>query len=72
MSISVKKYIAYVASEAQESKLNKAVGTANRLIAKVKADIASLKEELSKYKSIRSKLYASNLKRENAKLLEKF
>ena len=41
---------------------------ANRLIAKLKAEIAGLKQELSEYKSVRSKLRTSDLERENAEL----
>ena len=45
----------YVAAEKKESKLQKALDAANRLIARLKAEIAGLKQELSEYKSIRSK-----------------
>ena len=41
---------------------------ANRLIARLKAEIAGLKQELSEYKSVRSKLRTSDLERENAEL----
>ena len=41
---------------------------ANRLIAKLKAEIAGLKQELSNYKSVRGKLRTSDLERENAEL----
>ena len=58
----------YAALEKRESKLQKALDTANRLIAKLKAEIAGLKQELSEYKSIRSKLRTSDLERENAEL----
>ena len=58
----------YVAAEKKESKLQKALDAANRLIAKLKVEIAGLKQELSEYKSIRSKLRTSDLKRENAEL----
>ena len=44
------------------------VDAANRLIAKLKAEIAGLKQELSEYKSVRSKLRTSDLERENAEL----
>jgi len=58
----------YVASEKKESKLQKALDAANRLIAKLKAEIAGLKQELSEYKSVRSKLRTSDLERENTEL----
>ena len=58
----------YVAAEKKESKLQKTLDAANRLIAKLKAEIAVLKQELSEYKSVRSKLRTSDLERENAEL----
>ena len=58
----------YVAAEKKESKLQKTLDAANRLIAKLKAEIAGLKQELSEYKSVRSKLRTSDLERENAEL----
>ena len=48
--------------------MQKALDVANRLIARLKAEIAGLKQELSEYKSIRSKLRTSDLERENAEL----
>ena len=41
----------FVAAEKKESKLQKALDAANRLIAKLKTEIAGLKQELSEYKS---------------------
>ena len=58
----------YITIEKKESKLQKALDAANRLIAKLKTEIAGLKQELSEYKSIRSKLRTSDLERENAEL----
>ena len=58
----------YAASEKKESKLQKALDSANRLIAKLKAEIAGLKQEISAYKSVRSKLRTSDLERESAEL----
>ena len=58
----------YVTAEKKESKLQKALDAANKLIAKLKAEIDGLKQELSEYKSIRSKLRTSDLERENAEL----
>ena len=58
----------YVAAERKEAKLQKALDAANRLIAKLKTEIVGLKQELSEYKSVRSKLRTSDLERENAEL----
>ena len=58
----------YVATEKKESKLQKALDAANRPIAKLKAEIAGLKQELSECKSVRSKLRTPDLERENAEL----
>ena len=58
----------YAASEKKESKLQKAVDAANKLIAKLKAEIDSLKQEISDYKSVHSKLRAAELERENTEL----
>ncbi|MFR0732875.1 MAG: hypothetical protein ACLSHU_00490 [Oscillospiraceae bacterium] len=41
---------------------------ANKLIAKLKAEIDSLKQEISDYKSVHSKLRAAELERENTEL----
>ena len=61
----------YVTAEKKESKLKKALDTANRLIVKLKAEIAALKQELSEYKSVRGRLRTSDLERENARLSKK-
>lgn len=58
----------YVAAEKKESKLQKALDAANKMIAKLKAEIDGLKQELSVYKSVRSKLRTSDLEIENAEL----
>ena len=58
----------YVTTEKKESKLQKALDAANRLIARLKEEIAGLKQELSEYKSVRSKLRTSDLERENTEL----
>ena len=57
-----------ITAEKKESKLQKALDAANRLIARLKEEIAGLKQELSEYKSVRSKLRTSDLERENAEL----
>ena len=41
---------------------------ANKLIAKLKAEIDGLKQEISDYKSVRGKLRAAELERENTEL----
>ena len=61
----------YVTAEKRESKLQKALDAANGLIARLKAEIAGLRQELSEYKSVRSKLRTSDLERENAELRRK-
>ena len=58
----------YAASEKKESKLQKTLDAANKLISKLKVEIAGLKQELSEYKSVRGKLRTSDLERENAEL----
>ena len=52
----------------KESKLQKALDAANKLIAKLKAEIDGLKQEISDYKSVRGKLRAAELEIENAEL----
>lgn len=52
----------------KESKLQKAVDAANKLIAKLRAEIDSLKQEISDYKSVHSKLRAAELEHENTEL----
>ena len=58
----------YVTAEKKESKLQKALDAANKLIAKLKAEIAGLKQEISDYKSVRGKLRAAELEHENTEL----
>ena len=58
----------YVTAEKKESKLQKALDAANKLIAKLKAEIDSLKQEISDYKSVHRKLRAAELERENTEL----
>ena len=65
LAVAAKKY---VASEKKESKLQKALDAANKLIAKLKAEIDSLKQEISNYKSVHSKLRAAELERESTEL----
>ena len=58
----------YITAEKKESKLQKALDVANKLIAKLKAEIDGLKQEISDYKSVRDKLRAAELERENTEL----
>ena len=58
----------YVTAEKKESKLQKALDAASKLIAKLKAEIDSLKQEISDYKSVHRKLRAAELERENTEL----
>lgn len=58
----------YITQEKKESKLQKALDAANRLISELKTKIASLTKELSEYKSIRGKLYTAGLEQENGAL----
>lgn len=61
----------YIAQEKKESKLQKALDAANKLIAELKAKIASLTKELSEFKSARGKLQAAELEQENEALRSK-
>ena len=65
LAIAAKKNIT---QEKMESKLQKALDAANKLIAKLKAEIDGLKQEISDYKSVRGKLRAAELERENTEL----
>ena len=58
----------YITQEKKESKLQKALDAAYKLIAELKAKVASLTRELSEYKSIRGKLNAAGLEQENETL----
>lgn len=58
----------YITAEKKESKLQKALDAANRLIEELKAKVTSLTKELSEYKSIRGKLNAAGLEQENEAL----
>ena len=61
----------YITQEKKESKLQKALDAANKLIAELKAKVASLTRELSEYKSARGKLQAAGLEQENEALRSK-
>ena len=61
----------YITQEKKESKLQKALDAANKLIAELKAKVASLTKELSEYKSVRGKLQTAGLEKENEALRSK-
>ena len=65
LSAAAKKYIT---QEKKESKLQKMLDGANRLISELKAKVAALTKELSEYKSIRGKLHTAGLEQENEAL----
>ncbi|MCI5753175.1 MAG: hypothetical protein MR033_00865 [Clostridiales bacterium] len=61
----------YITQEKKESKLQKMLDAANKLIAELKAKVASLTKELSEYKSVRGRLQAAELEQENEALRSK-
>ena len=61
----------YITQEKKESKLQKILDAANKLIAELKAKVASLTKELSEYKSVRGKLHTAELEQENEALRSK-
>ena len=61
----------YIVQEKRESRLQKALDAANKLVDELKTKIESLTAELLQYRSIRSKLNPSELERENAELQSK-
>lgn len=61
----------YITQEKKESKLQKALDAANKLIAELKAKVASLTRELSEYKSVRGKIRTAELEQENDNLRSK-
>ncbi len=65
LAMAAKKF--YV-QERKESKLQKALDAAYKLIAELKAKVSALTAELSEYKSIRNKLNAAGLEQENETL----
>lgn len=61
----------YITQEKQESKLQKALDAARKMIAGLEAKVASLTKELFEYKSIRNKLNTAGLEQENEALRDK-
>lgn len=58
----------YIMQEKKESKLQKALDAAYKMIAELKAQVAALTKELFEYKSIRNKLNTVGLEQENEAL----
>ena len=65
----------YYAQEKRESKLQKALNAANKMITELKnqiesltAEVSSLRDELFQYKSVRKKLNSANMEQENDRL----
>ena len=56
----------------KESKLQKALEAAMKMISELKAKVAALTAELTEYKSIRSQLRTAGLEKENSELRSKF
>ncbi len=65
LSTAAKKFYA---QEKKESKLQKALDSANKTVGDLKTENSSLKDELFKYKSVRNKLNAKELEKENERL----
>lgn len=61
----------YIVQERKESKLQKALDAALKLIEELKEKVAALTAELSSYKSIRSRFHVTNLRHENEVLRSK-
>lgn len=61
----------YVTFDRKESKLKKLLELANKTIAELSAKIATLTEELNKYKSVNIKLHPDGLEVENEQLRSK-
>ena len=61
----------YVISNRKESKLKKLLELANKKIAELSAKIATLTEEVNKYKSVEKKLHSAGLEVENEQLRSK-
>ena len=61
----------YIIQEKRESRLQKVLDVAHKLIGELKAQVAALTAELSKNKSIRSKLNSVCLEQENEELQSK-
>ena len=61
----------YVVQEKKESKLQKALDKAKKMVADLTAELKAVKAELAQHKSVLGKLDRAGLERENAELREK-
>ena len=61
----------FYVQERKESKLQKALDAAMKMISKLKANVAALTEELAEYKSVRGQLRTADLEKENGNLRSK-
>ena len=61
----------FYVQERKESKLQKALDAALKMISELKAKVAALTAELAEYKSVRGQLHAADLEQENSELRSK-
>ena len=61
----------FYVQERKESKLQKALDTAMKIISELTAKVTALTAELVEYKSVRGKLHTNELEHENRKLRDK-
>ena len=61
----------FYVQERKESKLQKALDAAMKMISELKAKVAALTEELAEYKSVRGQLRTADLEKENGNLRSK-
>lgn len=61
----------FYVQERKESKLQKALDAAMKMISELKAKVAALTAELAEYKSVHGQLRTANLKKENSALRSK-
>lgn len=61
----------FYVQERKESKLQKALDAAMKMISELKANVAALTAELAEYKSVRGQLRTADLEKENSELRRK-
>lgn len=61
----------FYVQELKESKLQKALDAAMKMISKLKAKVTALTTELAEYKSVRGRLRIAELERQNSELRSK-